>query len=237
MNSSEVQVSYSGNGTIDPLIANIQQLWRKGEADRLALGQYFAQLKKATQRYKEDEETGLTYTSAVKRTGVPRSTAEYYRVMWETVSGNGIPAQVFLLLREAGFNLATDLREEATVQGILQDHPELLSGEIPDYDSLAKTLKREYAKKEDDQETIADLQEFMDTSQGAIPRSVLNKAKEKIHALRMRALTNLCLAVAPFLNKDREWAQDRTKKYADNHEMTRQRYDEAVRFAQSLIQE
>jgi hypothetical protein len=236
MKSSDLQVSYRGNGTIDPLIANIQQLWRKGEADRLALGQYFAELKKATQPYKEDEETGLTYTSAVKRTGIPRSTAEYYRVMWETVSGNGITAQVFLLLREAGFNLATDLREEATVRGILQDHPELLGGEIPDYDSLAKTLKKEYGKKEDDQETIADLQKFI-ASEGTIPRSVLNKAKEKIHTLRMRALTNLCVAVAPFLNKDREWVQDCTKKYADSYEMTRQRYDEAVRFAQSLIQE
>jgi hypothetical protein len=225
------------NETIDPLIANIQQLWQNGEADRLALGQYFSQLKKATEPYKEDKETGLTYTSAVKRTGVPRSTAEYYRVMWETVNANGVPAQVFLLLREAGFNLATDLREGATVQGIVHDHPKLRTGEISDYDELADTLDKEYGKKDDKQEKITDLQKFVETSEGKVPASVLTSTKEKIHTLRVRALTSLCVAIAPLVDHDEKWAKKYAKKCADSQALTKQRYEEAVRFAQELIQE
>lgn len=236
MKSTEVTVLYRGNETIDPVIANIQQLWQKGETDRLALGQHFSQLKSATEPYKEDKETGLTYTSAVKRTGVPRSTAEYYRVMWETVNANGIPAQVFLLLREAGFNLAADLREGATVQGILHDYPELSTGEISDYDELADTLDKEYGKKDDKQEKLADLQKFVETSEGKVPASILTSTKEKIHTLRVRALTNLCVAIAPLVDQDEKWARKYAKNCADSQTLTKQRYEEAVRFAQSIVQ-
>lgn len=239
---NETKVSYAGNETIDPLIANIQQLWRNGEADRLALGQYFSELKKATKPYQEDLETGLTYTSAVKRTGVPRSTAEYYRVMWEKVNENGIPAQVFLLLREAGFNLATDLKEGVTVQGIIHDHHELLTGDISDYDQLAGTLEENYGQGEQKGKNVAALQKFADSISTSMPDSeekqnVLEGLEKQIHSKRISELKTLCLAIRPLLGKTKVWAEEYAKKYADSKALTRQRYEEAVRFAQSLIQE
>lgn len=239
--TTEVKVSYAGNEKIDPIIVNIEQLWHKGEADRLTLGEYFSQLKKATEPYKEDKETGLTYTSAVKRTGVPRSTAEYYRVMWKTVNENGIPAQVFLLLCEAGFNLATDLKEGVTVQGIIHDHHELLTGDISDYDQLAVTLEENYGREQKDK-NVAALQKFAESIRTSMPDSeekqdVLEGLEKQIHSKRISELKALCLAIRPLLGKTKAWAEDYAKKYADSKALTRQRYEEAVRFAQSLIQE
>ena len=124
-----------------------------------------------------------------------------------------------------------------TVQGILHDHPELRTGEISDYDELADTLDKEYGKKDDKQEKIADLQKFVETSEGKVPASVLTSTKEKIHTLRVRALTNLCVAIAPLVDQDEKWAKKCAKKYSDSQTLTKRQYEEAVRFAQKLVQE
>lgn len=246
------QVTYKSNEKIDPLVASIQQLWQKGETNRLKLGEFFSKLRKETKQYKRDEETGLSYASAVRRTGVPRSTAELYRGMWELSSEHKIPAQVFLSLCEAGFNLATDLDEQATVPGIVSDHRELLTGKIADYDALAEALIKEYGKQSQTtpgaveevaamQKEIADLQKHMT---GTMPDSLrkagetaIAKKQAELHALRVTALAGLAKAVAPFVGQNKTWAENYAKKLKDNQVLTAQRYTEAVKFAKSLAAE
>ncbi|MGB9204709.1 MAG: hypothetical protein WCB94_12170 [Terriglobales bacterium] len=239
---NELAVTYIGNAEIDPVIAAIQTTWREGEVDRLKLGEYFSKLRNLTAAYKKDSKTGLTYTSAVKRTSVPRSTAELYRAMWEITKAHGIPAQVFLLLCDGGFNLATDVGDQFTVGGILQAHPELLSGENEDYDRLAETLKEDYGQEKEQEQSVDALQKFAESIRISMPDSkekqdVLEGLEKQIHSKRISALKGLCLAIGALLGKPKAWAEDYTKKYADSRALTRQRYEEAVRFAQSLIQE
>ena len=254
---TETNISYQGNKEIDPLVASIRPLWQDGQSNRLTLGELFSKLRKETQPFEKDSANGLTYTSAVRLTGVPRSTAEKYRQMWEVSNEHKIPAQVFLLLCEAGFNLATDLDKQATVAAIVQDHPELCTGDIADYDALVAVydargqlvggLKHNYGKQpasaggskdiaalEEEVKELGVIKEKLnsDTGKKSIQDSIDLK-QEELHGLRVKALTSLARAVAPFLGKDDEWADGYSKAYKDSKKITKQRYADAVKFVQS----
>jgi hypothetical protein len=242
-------ITYQGNAEIDSRVENISKLWHKGEKDRLTIGKYFSELKAETKPYKQDSGSGLSYTSAVKLTGVPRATAELYRQMYEaTQLGNGrqIPAKVFLGLSEAGFNLHSNLGDGVMVEGIVHDHPEILSGEIDDYEKLAEILNMEYGKKkaEDNTDNVVDmekelagLKEQATKASGLLKNAavkVIEEMESEIHSHRLSALASLATALAPFLGKRKEWAKQYSGEISDSRTLTAQRYREAVKFAQSL---
>lgn len=161
--------------------------------------------------------------------------------------GRQIPAQVFLSLSEAGFNLATSLGEGATVEGIVADHPEILSGEIDNYDKLAAILEEAYGKKKVEAVDIADLEkevtglkEQASTVKGLLRDAALQMIEEKegeIHSHRLTALANLATALTPFLGRKKEWAKQYASEMSENHTLTAQRYKEAVKFAEKLAAE
>src|SRR5512133_2524744 len=96
-----------GNEAITTTIKQVREVWGRGAEDRLKLGELFSQLRSQVEAYKKDSQ-GLTYNQALAKTGVPRGTAERYRLMYETVKSSGVLAEVFLALAEHGCNLAAD---------------------------------------------------------------------------------------------------------------------------------
>jgi hypothetical protein len=74
----------------------------------MTLGEHLSHLRAETERYRASESTGISYAEAVRRTGVPRSTAEFYRSLYETCADFSIPIPVFLALQDNGVNLASE---------------------------------------------------------------------------------------------------------------------------------
>jgi hypothetical protein len=60
-------------------------------------------------------------------------------------------------------------------------------------------------------------------------------AEGTIHGIRVEALEALASSLAPFVGKSQEWAEAYIKEVKQNRALTKQRYEEAVRFATSLL--
>src|SRR4051812_44445429 len=88
------------------LIGEIKSLWSTTQTHYMKLGEQLSQLRAETGAYQNNEQTGISYTEAVRRTGVPRSTAEFYRGLYETCADHSIPTAMFLALQDHGVNLA-----------------------------------------------------------------------------------------------------------------------------------
>ncbi len=74
----------------------------------MKMGEDFSHLRAETEAYQKNEKTGISYTEAVRRTGVPRSTAEFYRGLYQTCADYSIPTAVFLALQDHGVNLGKE---------------------------------------------------------------------------------------------------------------------------------
>ena len=91
MTATEQEVSSSGkNLKVSPrtetLIGEIKSLWSTTQNNYMKMGEHFSHLRAETETYHKNEKTGISYTEAVRRTGVPRSTAEFYRGLYESGS-------------------------------------------------------------------------------------------------------------------------------------------------------
>jgi len=78
----------------------------QGQDARLKLGEGYHLLKGECEPYEKSPDTGLTYNKSVAKTGLPRPTAERYRLMFETKQEYGVPGDTFLMLSAEGLNLA-----------------------------------------------------------------------------------------------------------------------------------
>jgi hypothetical protein len=90
------------------LIDQIKGLWGTTQTAYMKMGEHFTQLRAETKAYQKNHKTGISYAEAVRQTGVPRSTAEFYRSLYETCVDFSIPPNVFLALQDNGVNLASD---------------------------------------------------------------------------------------------------------------------------------
>src|SRR5450755_3099241 len=113
-----------GNAEITKSVISIRTKWAAGNKDRFVLGQLFSELRAAVDKYTRttEDKQKVSYNEAVRQTGVPRGTAELYRGMFEICHTNKIEADVFIILSEAGFNLARDLGKEHLPAGIFEDN-------------------------------------------------------------------------------------------------------------------
>jgi len=92
----------------EALIVEIKSLWSTTQTQYMKLGEHFSQLRAETETYQRNETTGISYTEAVRRTGLARSTAEFYRGLYETCADHNIPTAMFLALQDHGVNLAKE---------------------------------------------------------------------------------------------------------------------------------
>ena len=229
-----------GNEAITTTINQVKDVWRRGAKDRLKLGELFSQLRNQVEAYRKDEDTGLTYNQAVARTPVPRGTAERYREMYETVKSSGIQADLFLALAERGCNLAAN--RATTTAGILAAVPSLNSLDITDgaaVKKMAKDINRDYPVITSGKEPTAveDLEVLLGNLQ-AMPKSsatakMIADTQSEIIAAQQSSLLTLAIVLAPFIGKDKTWAENYVERVGDNSTLLRQRYLEAVKFAKS----
>lgn len=90
----------------ETLIGEIRSLWSTTQTSYMKMGEHFSHLRAETERYQASDRTGISYAEAVRRTGVPRSTAEFYRRLYETCADFNISTAIFLALQDSGVNLA-----------------------------------------------------------------------------------------------------------------------------------
>jgi hypothetical protein len=230
-----------GNEVITTTINQVKDVWRRGAKDRLKLGELFSQLRSQVEAYRKDAKTGLTYNQAVAKTGVPRGTAERYREMYETVKSSGIQADVFLALADKGCNLAAN--RTTMTAGILADLPSLKTLDITDdaaVKKLAEDINRDYpvisSGKEpttavEDLEALLRNLETMPTNPATT--KMIADTKSEIIKAQQASLLTLAIALAPFMGKDKTWAEGYVERVGDNSTRLRQRYAEAVKFAKS----
>ncbi len=143
--------------------------------------------------------------------------------MYEVCKENDIPNDAFTILAVAGFNLATDVHKELTVEGLLVDNPELKSVEHllslseDETSKLVTQLRKDYGKPEPQDETIESIRTEiaeLKQSQASLPESV-RKAAEKVITERtttMRnkmlwVLRNIAQSFAPLLGKNEKWVE------------------------------
>lgn len=229
-----------GNEAITLTITQVREAWGRGAEDRLKLGELFSQLRKQVQAYRKNSQ-GLTYNQAVAKTGVPRGTAERYRLMHETFTSYGIRADVFLALAEYGCNLAAD--RATTPAGIVSNLPVLGSLDITDenaVEKLAKQINKDYPVKTEEKEPVTPIDE-LDSLLANLEKMPKNAATAKMIAETQSAITEtqkvslltLAIALAPFIGKDKQWAEEYVDEVAHNSTLLKQRYREAVKFAKS----
>jgi hypothetical protein len=214
---------YLGNDAITNLIKEARSLRRNGQDNRLRQGGVYCKLRTEVERYGRNNK-GLSYQQAVGQTGVPWSTAERFRQMFELVTELTIPGDVFLILCEEGANIAeikTALGATfgASIKALLQ---QIQSLDVADgkavadvADKLKKLISR--APAESDLETLqGDLDTLLaelPTVKGAVESVDLAEAIHQkqveiseSYAKPMRALVN---ALAPFVN----WSPQKVKDY------------------------
>jgi len=99
------EVALIGNTEITEKVISIRSRRLSTVKDRLELGKLFSELRAAVDKYTRTskDKNKVSYAEAVRLTGVPRGTAELYRQMYEVCKGNDIPADVFVILADAGF--------------------------------------------------------------------------------------------------------------------------------------
>lgn len=125
------------------VIAEAKTIWATVKPAILDLGRVFVKMKKTFSRHKRNLITKQTYTDAVAETGVPYSTAEFYRRMATIVDDPSKPIDQdkFLALYDAGLNLASDrftkARDDARVAS-LDPH------NARQVEDLVKALKTDY---------------------------------------------------------------------------------------------
>jgi hypothetical protein len=242
-----------GNVAITRLVASARSKWAAGSKDRFALGKVFSELRAEVEKYtRSSEDTNkVSYAEAVRLTGTPLGTAELYRQMYDICEQNTIEPDVFIILSEAGFNLARDLNEDTLPSGIFADNPDLKSVEYllglskEDTKTLVEQLLKDYGKQEAQpvsvetlQSDIGRLQETQSTSKDEDFKSFLEKQieekKKTMHNKMLWSLRNLANAVGSLLGKSEEWADRYLDETKISGVLTEQRYQEARKFAESF---
>jgi len=236
-----VDSSVIGDEAITTTISQVKDAWSRGAKDRLKLGELFSQLRSQVEAYRTNEKTGLTYNQAVSKTGVPRGTAERYREMYETVESSGIKADIFLALAEHRCNLAAE--RSVTASGILRDLRGLNSLDITDEDAVKKMaakINQEYPLNPSDKRPASPVEE-LETLLGnleGMPKTLatekmIAETRSEIGKVQQSSLLILATALAPFIGKERQWAEQYVDNVAKNSALLKQRYAEAVKFAKS----
>lgn len=242
-----------GNVEITKLVASARSKWAAGSKDRFALGKVFSELRAAVDKYSRgNEDTNkVSYAEAVRLTGTPLGTAELYRQMYDICEQNKIEPDVFIILSEAGFNLARDLNKDTLPSGIFADNPDLKSVEYllglskEDTKKLVEQLLKDYGKEEAQPVSIETLQsdvdrltttrsESKDEDFKTFLQSQIEEKKKTMHNKMLWSLHNLANAVGSLLGKSEGWADRYLDETKISGVLTEQRYQEAVKFAESF---
>jgi hypothetical protein len=241
--------TYVGNDAITELVNSARSIWQGGQDDRLTLGEKFSKLRAEVDKYRRNNK-GLTYRQAVNQTGVPWSTAERYRAMFEVVAEHKIPADVFLALCEAHANIAEikAVLKEAFTPSIKRLLPRIASLDVTDIegvnklaDELNQLLPRSLAAS--DLETLNQdlnlLWELLQkTENKEACRQILRDAAEKQEELaecQMRMMKSLVHGLAPFVQWSPKQVRDYLAEFAEQPPALQTKlFGEATKFAQGL---
>jgi hypothetical protein len=244
-------VELIGNQTITNMVKDVRSLWKEGQDNRLKLGEKFSLLYHEVERYRKSK-TGLTYASAVARTGVPRATAERYRQMWEVKEQHSIPADVFLLLCEEGANLAVvkvkmgeafkgaissllprikslDTTDPAAIEVLAEEVNKLIPAPAEDSADLAK-LTEQLA------EQVKELPKASSDEQAVEIAEAVRETKQQISAFYVERMKPLVAALGPFINWSDKEIKNYHKKFLEQPLSEQRRlYKEASKFAQTAV--
>jgi hypothetical protein len=242
-----------GNAAITKLVVAARSKWAAGSKDRFALGKVFSELRAEVEKYtRSSEDTNkVSYAEAVRLTGTPLGTAELYRQMYDICEQNTIEPDVFIILSEAGFNLARDLNADSLPAGIFADNPDLKSVDYllglskEETKTLVTKLLADYGKEDAQSISVATIQSDIDRLTTAksgskdeefksfLQSQIDGKAKV-MHNKMLWSLRNLANAVGSLLGKSEGWADRYLDETKVSGVLTEQRYQEAVKFAESF---
>ena len=169
--------------------------------------------------------------------------------MYEICEHNKIEADVFVILAEAGFNLARDLNSQLRPAAIFNDKPNLksvnhlLSLTPEETKTLIEELWNDYGKEKVQavgleflQSKIAKqkekLSELTDDEDKEILQTKIDANTKTMHAKMVMAVSSLAKAVAALLGKEEDWANGYIEQTKANEALIERRYQEAVAFAQ-----
>ena len=161
--------------------------------------------------------------------------------MYEIVKSSGIEADVFLALAEHSCNLAAD--RATTAAGILAALPALNALDITDeaaVKKMAKEINQAYpviAEGKQPATAVEELEALLGNLEG-MPKNpattkMIAETRSEIIKTQQSSLLTLALALAPFIGKDKKWAEEYVERVGDNSTLLRQRYAEAAKFAKS----
>jgi len=243
----------TGNVEITKLVASARSKWAAGSKDRFALGEIFSNLRAEVDKYTRtsEDKNKVSYAEAVRLTGTPLGTAELYRQMYDVCDHNKVEPDVFIILSEAGFNLARDLNEDALPAGIFADNPDLKSVEYllglskEDTKTLIDRLKKDYGKEEAEAISVGSLQAEIDGFKKATAETKdetykkfcakeIDRTNKTMHGKMIAAMSALAKVVGLLLGKEEGWADNYIKQTEVSGVLTEQRYKEAVKFAESF---
>lgn len=242
-----------GNAEITDKVISIRSLRHNTVKDRLELGKQFSELRAAIDKYTRttEDENKVSYAEAVRLTGVPRGTAELYRQMYEVCKNTQIEPDVFVLLADAGFNLARDLNTDILPSAIVHDNPKLKDEEYllglsqNETDALIARLRKDYGKEQAPTVSIEDLKvkvarlkqshsETKDADYKEYLHSQISETTTTLHNKMVWAMQKFATAFAILLNKDEDWADRYIEETKTNGGLIEQRFQEAVAFAQKV---
>jgi hypothetical protein len=222
-------------------ISDIRFNRQKGANAAFEQGKRFSELRKLTKPYETDKASGLSYVKSVSQTGYAWTTAERYRVLYETVTNAGISADIHLVLADYGCDLAA--KRTTTAAGIVRDLPELLTLDVTDEKAVEKMVKQVNDKHPVEKpksmpptslETLTALLNNLKRQPASThTTTMIEKTSSAIIKTKKETLLSLATAIAPFIGKDEKWAESYVKKVENNSALLDQRYNEAVKFAKS----
>ncbi len=214
---------YVGNDAISSHVNAARSLWQDEKKNSLSLGKEFSKLRAEVEKYQRNNK-GLTYRQAVALTGVPWSTAERYRQMYEMTTEHKVPADAFLALYEEGANLVeikASLKEgfQSSIEPLL---PAITSLDVTDSHAvvdIANALKQLIPKSlaNSDLETLngelGTLLGELSTVKSAEERieiaAAIHQKHTDISESQVRLMKGLVHGLAPFV----EWSPDKVRGY------------------------
>jgi hypothetical protein len=245
--STVVQI---GNAEITMQVVSIRKHRTSTVKDRIEVGRMFHDLRGAVTKYTRtsEDKKKVSYSEVVRLTGYHRSTAELYRQMFEICDGNDISPDVFVILADAGFNLARDLSEDVTASAVFTDNANLKSEEYllglseDETKKLVKGLLKNYGKPEDEPVGIATLKSEIANYKAEAAKSTKPEyqafCKEEatartktMHSKMISGLRSLSGALSVLLDKPANFAEAYIAETEENGALTEQRFREAVAFA------
>jgi Ribonuclease G/E len=135
------QQTPTSNAAVQTLIKDIRTRWSEHERSSWKLGESLSKLRKATELYRKNDKTGMTYNAAVKQTGISHATAELHRKTYELCKSNRVSMKTFHCLLSRGINLGSKRFSPAASH---EDVRRLKVDDEEAVESLVEILREQY---------------------------------------------------------------------------------------------